>query len=484
MYNMAKESNIKTLFLCFVCIIISVFFIPKYALGITVQQEEEMSREFMKVVLKHFEFIEDPIVVNYLSDIGEKIVSVLPPQPFSYHFYVIKEDAFNAFASPAGNIFFNSGLLAVLENEEELAGVLAHEIAHVASRHISKKIERSKKIGVATLAGVVAGILLGAGGAAAAANAVTVGTMAAGQSVALAYSREDEAQADQICLDWLTRAGYSGDGMLSMLKKLRSQQWFSTDQIPTYLRTHPASEERMAFIDTWLERNRKRSSLKTSDDFERAHTWVVAMHGDETTALRKFESDVKNNPTNPFTHYGYGLVLAKTGNRKDAATHLKIALEKRAFDPYILKDLGRIYFLDGAYPEALQILASAKSIASSDPEGLFYLGRTQLELGRLSDAANTFEDLIKITSNYTPAFYYLGETYGKIGKLGEAHYSLGMYYNKKANLKTASFHFKRALENVNDPHKKAQIKEMLEKIRKEKKISAQNDGKTGRKQFF
>ncbi len=484
MYNMAKKSNLKILFLCFVCIMISVFFSPKHAPGITVQEEEEMSREFMKVVLKHFEFIEDPVVVNYLNDIGKKIVSILPPQPFSYRFYVIKEDAFNAFASPAGNIFVNSGLLVVLENEEELAGVLAHEIAHVVSRHISHKIERSKKIGVVTLAGVVAGMLLGAGGAAAAANAVTVGSMAAGQSMALAYSREDEAQADQICLDWLTRAGYSGDGMLSMLKKMRSQQWFGPDQVPTYLRTHPASEERMAFIDTWLEKNRKRPHPKAPYDFERAHTWMVAMHGDENTALRKFESDVKDNPSNPFTHYGYGLVLAKTGNRKEAAIHLKIALEKRAFDPYILKDLGRIYFLDGNYSEALHILASANSIASSDPEGLFYLGRTQLELGRLDDAANTFEELIKLKSDYTPALYFLGETYGKIGRLDDAHYYLGMYYQKKFNLKTASFHFKRALENESDPGKKAKIEEMLEKIRKERKLAEQNEDKEGRKQFF
>jgi predicted Zn-dependent protease len=154
-----------------------------------------------------------------VNDVGQKVVAVLPPQPFKYRFYVIKEDGYNAFASPAGHIFVNSGLIEAMESEEELAGVIAHEIAHVSLRHISKKIERSKKIGMATLAGVVAGVLLGSGGAAEAASAVTVGTLAAGQSVALAYSRDDEAEADQVGLEHLNRAGYSAQGLLTVLKK-------------------------------------------------------------------------------------------------------------------------------------------------------------------------------------------------------------------------------------------------------------------------
>jgi predicted Zn-dependent protease len=468
---------IKIFLLCSALITITAVIIPKRALSITVQQEEELSREFMKVVLKHFELIKDPIIVNYINNIGEKIISVIPPQPFTYRFYIIKEDVYNAFASPAGNIFINSGLLVALENEDELAGILTHEIAHVASRHISQKIARSKKIGAATIAGVVAGILLGAGGATTAAQAVTMGTMAAGQSMALAYSREDEIQADQIGLKWLTQAGYSGEGMLSVLKKLRSKQWFGTDKIPTYLRTHPASEERIVFINTLLEKNKKTSGHRSSYDFERAHTWITAIHGDENIALKKYESDIKKDPTNHLAHYGYGLVLAKTRNRKDAANHFKKALEKRAFDPYILKDLGKIYFLDGRYTEALNVLAGASSIALQDPEVLFYLGRTQLELKRLKNAVKTFEDVIAQSSDYPQAFYYLGETYSKMGMQGDAHYYLAFYYKEKANLKTATFHLKRALEITKDPNKRIKIKEMLEKIRGKKALAEKEESK-------
>lgn len=469
----------KFILLCSICIIVVGFISPARALGITVQQEKELSREFLKVVFKHYELIKDPLIVNYVNDVGNKIISVLPPQPFTYRFYIIKEDAYNAFASPAGHIFVYSGLLEAMENEEELAGIIAHEIAHVVCRHISQKIERSKKIGIATLAGIAAGIFLGAGGAATAANTAIFGSVAAGQSMALAYSREDETQADQIGLDCLARAGYNIKGLLSVLTKIRSKEWFGSDQIPTYLKTHPAIEERMALIDTRLKKNEKAVNVD-SYNFDRAHTRLVAVYEDTSTVIKKFESDVRNHPGNPLAHYGYGLVLAKTGNRKDAAEELKTALKKRAFDPYILKDLGMIYFLDGRFQEALLILEGATSITSDDPESYFYLGRTQMELGRIKDAAETFENLIEKHFDYTQAFYSLGETYSKLGRQGDAHYYLGIYYKKKANSKGAAFHLKRALKDMDDPVKRSKVEEMLEEIHKEEKLKRVQEKKEAR----
>ena len=443
--------------------------IPNQAFSITVKQEEELSHEFMKYILKHVELIEDPLIVNYVNKVGKRIISAIPPQPFTYHFYIIKDSVYNAFASPAGHIFINSGLFEAMDNEEELAGILGHEIAHVVCRHISQKIERSKKIGLATLAGIAAGIFLGTGGAAAAASAVTIGSMAAGQSIALAYSREDEMQADQLGLKHLTKAGYSGRGLLSVLKKIRSRQWFGSKQIPTYLTTHPAVEDRIVYISSWLENNTKpktQAPSKACYDFVIAHTRLVAMYGDERAALRKFQIHIDKHPESPMAHYGYSLILAKTGNRKDAIAHLKTALEKKAFDPNILRDLGRIYFLDGQYPEALNSLKGAAGIAPDDPETLFFIGRTQIELGKLNEAVSTFEKLIAKNPDYILALYFLGNVYGKLGKLEDAHYFLGIYYQNKQNYKNALFHLNRALKKTVDPDKKSKIEKLLKEIRK------------------
>ncbi|MDI6687441.1 MAG: M48 family metalloprotease [Desulfobacterales bacterium] len=450
-------------------ILIICMLVPGRAFSITVKEEEELSREFMKYVLKHAELIEDPIVVNYVNNVGKRIISAIAPQPFTYHFYIIKDNVYNAFASPAGHIFINSGLFEAMDNEEELAGILGHEIAHVACRHISQKIERSKKIGLATLAGIAAGIFLGTGGAATAASALTVGSMAAGQSIALAYSREDEMQADQLGLKYLTKAKYSSQGLLSALKKIRSRQWFSSDQVPTYLTTHPAIENRIAYISSQLGNDiipKSQASSETCYDFAIAHTKLVAMYGDENTALRKFQIHVKKHSESHMAHYGYALILARMGNRKEAIVHLKTALEKSAFDPNVLKDLGRIYFLDGQYPEALSSLKSAASMAPDDSENLFFIGRTQIELGMLKEAISTFEKLIAKDPDYTMALYFLGNVYGKLGKAEDAHYFLGIYYKNKQNYKNAMFHLNRALNTITNPDKRTKIERLLKEISK------------------
>ena len=458
----------KIFIIFFALILLADVCFPKAALCISVKKEEEMGREFMKVVLEHFELIEDPFIVNYVNKIGDKIVSALPPQPFNYRFYIIKEDTYNAFASPAGNVFINSGLFDAMENEEELAGILSHEIAHVVCRHISQRIERQSKIGLITLAGIAAGIFLGLEGGGAASSALTLGSVAAGQSISLAYSREDEMQADQIGLRFLNKAGYSGSGLLTMLKKIRSKQWFGSEQIPTYLTTHPASEDRIVYIGSWLETSEKPSGHVFNIDpydFQITHTRFVSMHGEESIVLKKFETRIAECPSDPMALYGYGLVLAKTGNLKDAEINLKRALEKRAFDFHILRDLGRIYFLDGRYEEALKTFETSLNIAPDDIECLFFLGRTQAGLGMYGTAENTFEKLIEKDPDYNQALYFLGDAYGRQGRLGDAHYYLGLYYKKEGNIKNAEFHLKRAL-NTNDPDRKLKIKEILKEISK------------------
>ena len=439
--------------------------VPAQVRGITIQEEEELSREFMKVVFQQYEVLKDPVIDDYVNEIGNKILSKLPPQPFKYHFYVVKEDVYNAFATPAGHIFVNSGLFAAMENEEELAGILSHEISHVSARHISQKIERSKKAQVATLAGIVAGALLGVGGAGTAANAVTMGSMAAGQSIMLAYSREDEIQADQMGLEILKKAGYSGSGLLTMLEKIRAKDWFGSN-IPTYLKTHPASEDRITYIDSWLVRNHNVKSAGDEYKFKRAQAFLVANYGDKETALRLFEQDVQKQPEDAMAHYGYGLVLARSGNREAAAVHIKSALEKNAFDPYILKDLGKIYFFDGHYEKALNIFENSLGIGQNDPESLLFKGRSQLELGRLEAATVSLEDLVRKDPKYTQAYYFLGEVYGKQGRMSEAHYYLGIYYHRKGQVRNAIFHLNRALNGINDSEKRRNIEDRLKVLRK------------------
>jgi predicted Zn-dependent protease len=452
----------------FVFAFIASVILTSNASSISIKEEEELAREFMRIVLSSFDLIEDPLIVDYVNKIGQRIVATLPPsQPYAYRFFVVREDVYNAFATPAGNIFVNSGLIEAMENEEELAGILAHEVAHVQARHISQKIERSKKIGLATLAGIAAGIFLGAGGGGDVAGAVTIGSIAAGQSAALAYSRENEIQADQLGLNYLVKAGYGGEGLLSILNKIRAKTWYDSEQMPSYLSTHPAVKDRLAYVDTRLAKNKKSaptSAKKTSYDFGAVHTRITALYGDERSALNKFKTAIADRPTDPMAYYGYGLVQARMGDRRTAVSYLRKALERKAFSPEILTALGRVYFMDGRYTKALNALEGAIGIFPGYPEAMFFLGRTQMEMGDLAEAEKSLQTLINKSPQYRQAYYFLGVIYGKQNKLADAHYTLGIYYLKKGNPSNARIQFNRALENTADADKREKIEKILEKL--------------------
>jgi predicted Zn-dependent protease len=463
---MSKNLYFKTLSAVLAALFLLGWSTPGWA--ISLKEEQELSQQFMQMVYRNYKIIDDPLIRAYISQVGRRILAFVPPQPFPYHFYVINEKVYNAFAIPAGHIFVNSGLLLAMNSQDELAGILAHEISHVVCRHISKRIDQSKKIDLATLAGVVAGIFLGvAGGSPEAAQALTLGSVAAGQSVALAHSREDESQADQHGLEYLTEAGYSAEGLLDILKKIRGKEWFGSDQIPTYMMTHPAIEDRITRIDTWLaapEHDRKEKP--PSRQFRRMQYRLRALYGDANEAVQFFKSGLAAHPSDMDMAYGYGLTLTRIGNYDQAVQYLQQALTQNALDPVVLGDLGKVYFLSGRTKQALEVLKGAMSLPDPNPEGLFYLGRTYIELGNYSAAADSLERVLQIQDDYTPAYYFLGEAYGKLGRDPDAHYFLGMFHFQRGDDRLAYHHLILAQKQIQDPDKLEIIKKTLEIIKK------------------
>jgi len=469
----------KLTYLWAVALLLMSQLVPQPASGLTVTDEEKMARSFLKIIYSHYEIIDDPVVADYVSKIGNRIVAKLNKPLFRYHFYVIKTDPYNAFAIPAGYIFINSGLLMAMEDEEELAGILAHEIAHVNARHISQKIETSKKLGWARMAGMAIGVLMGVtGGGADAAQAVTAGSAAATQSAELAYSRENEMQADQLGLNYLAASGYGAEGLLNILKKMRSKQWFDSKQVPTYLMTHPAVDDRIAYIDSQFASmptaDRQRSKEST-EEFERVITHLITQYGDEDLVLRQTEGALKNDPSNTLARYRYGLILARIGRRQEAIDQLRIILEKRAFDPYLLRDMGRIYFLDGQYQQALKMLNTANNMIPEDAQCRLFLGQTQMELGSYDEASLVLLRLVENNPDYTEAYYFLGQSLGKQGNLADAHYYLAIYHSRKRDYQTAAVQLQNALKYTEDAEKRAKIEDKLKEL---KGILAQKDEKS------
>jgi predicted Zn-dependent protease len=211
--------KIKNFFILLTTIfIIAAFSVESSAAFLSPEEETVLGDKFLKNIGSQYEFADYPYIVQYINDLGKYIGRQIEVPYFSLNFYVIKDNIINAFAAPAGHVFFFSGLIGIMDNVDELASVLAHELGHVSARHLASRIERSKKIGLATMAGILAGILIGGE----AAGALMTGSMAAGIQAELGYTREDERQADQLGYKYTHMTGFNPEGMITTLKKTRN----------------------------------------------------------------------------------------------------------------------------------------------------------------------------------------------------------------------------------------------------------------------
>ncbi len=430
--------------------------------ALTAREEKELAKEFLKAVNDYYDVIDDHIINDYIDSLGERLVQQASMQPFAFTFHVIREDTFNAFAGPGGNIFIFSGLIEAMGTENELAAIMAHEIAHVTGRHIRDMIDRSKKTGVASMAGLIAGILIGLGGAPTAGTAISIGSLAAGQSMILAYSRENELQADFFGRKILVDAGFHEYGAFSALQKIRSREWFGEDVIPTYLKTHPATAERMAMLGSSIEQDP--AALRNSYEYDRTRMRIMALYGKRGNALDRLHRMARNHPDDPAVAYGLGLALTEGGSPERGISHLKKAVSLKPEDPIIASALGKSFFLAGDNQSAIQTLKEIDNIAQYGPEGLRTLGRVQMAEKNSTEAIATFKKLLEHYPNDSQSLLFLGQSLGEKGRIGEAHYFLGRFHKAQGNVENALFHFNQALSHLQDPEKEAQIKEAIREM--------------------
>ncbi len=393
--------------------------------GVSIKDENEMGEKFESMLRAHLSMIEDPEVTRYLTGIVERIVKVVPPQPFTFRTAAILHNSMNAFAVPGGRVFVFSGLVMNFDTEEELAGVLAHEIAHVTQRHVAAGIERSQVLTLGTLLLAAAGVALaGAGGGALA--------LTAGQSAALKYSRIDENDADNMGYQYLVKAGYAPQGMAESFKKIRQKSWMAGSQVPTYLSTHPDIGDRITQISARVQsatqevRNRKEDPRA----FLRVKTLLWARYGEPQTALHMF--DGKNIPSCLAT-MGKGVVHARQNSVTEARKEFDQAVTCAPEDPLILREAGTFHYQKGDLRLAEELLNKAIRLDSRDYMAQFYLARLLNDTDRATQAIPYYIDVLR----YVPEDKEVHEAYarslGKSGKtfLAYLHLAYAALYGKE-----------------------------------------------------
>ena len=206
---------------------------------LSVPEEQRLGQQMSAQMRRELVFLPDRVVQGYVSEMGEKLVAAAGPQPFQYRFFVVEDDQINAFAAPAGYVYVHTQTILAARNASELAGVIAHEIGHVAERHIARNYNRRRNTGIGYQAAVLAAAALGGG---AAASVAQLGGGLAATAYINSFSREDELAADAFAVDVMPRAGYDPEGLVTFFQTLREQD---AGAPPQFLSSHPATEARI-----------------------------------------------------------------------------------------------------------------------------------------------------------------------------------------------------------------------------------------------
>lgn len=216
---------------------------------ISVADEIQLGRDAQREMRKKVPHI-DGAVQTYIAGVGRRLAAHANGPRYPYSFSIANDRRINAFALPGGPVWIDRGAIEAATDESQVAGVLAHEVAHIAQRHAAQQISNGA---IANgLLGLLGAVLGNVGGAATAENGARV--LAGGYM--LKFSRADEMEADSIGMDIVRRAGWDARGMLDFMQMLRARAGRDPSSVETFLSSHPAPAERVERFRAGLRRVR------------------------------------------------------------------------------------------------------------------------------------------------------------------------------------------------------------------------------------
>ena len=214
---------------------------------ISTQQEVQLGADYSRQINQQLPLINDRATLQYINNLGRQLAAAADQRGIPYYFYVVNSDAINAFAVPGGHIYVNRGLIERADNVSELAGVLAHEIGHVAERHSIEQLQRAQ--GANTLLTILYGGILRRNPG----QVEQVGVQAAGSAVFAGYSRDAEREADRVAVPYLVRTGYNPNGLPSFFQELLTEQRRNPSRVQQWFATHPTTQERITNVQAIIQ---------------------------------------------------------------------------------------------------------------------------------------------------------------------------------------------------------------------------------------
>jgi beta-barrel assembly-enhancing protease len=294
------------------------------------EDERTFPKDFERFLRASQLLVEDPMIRGFFEDMGYRLVAHSARPSSGFHFFVLNEPSINAFAAPAGVIGLHTGLILTAHDESEVAGVVAHEIAHITQDHLARGLEQAQQVSLPTMLATL-GLVLAAAAAGASADAnqaILMSGMGLAQQFQINHTRQNEAEADRIGIGLLAEAGYDPHGMARFFERLNMASRAMGQGPPEYLRTHPLTVNRIAEA-----RDRAEGlTVRGQRDGEMFHFVQARLRAQLVQRPEQAEEFFKariNDGTRPESAMRYGLALTWIRARRldEAAEQVAILLE-------------------------------------------------------------------------------------------------------------------------------------------------------------
>jgi predicted Zn-dependent protease len=449
--------------------------------ALSLEDESQIGRMVMRNLREAGMVLDDPEVHEYIQSLGLRLSSLAQDGNRNFNFFVVRDPAINAFALPGGYVGIHSGLMLETRNESELAGVLAHEVAHVTQRHIARGLEAQSRANMMTTAAMLAAILVGAAGGGS--SDVTMGAITAAQNMAaqagINFTRENEYEADRIGIGVLASAGFDPNAMPAFFDTMFRRTQLGPDRVPELLRTHPVTSNRIAESkDRALQYPpvNAKESLSYALMKERIRVLLVSRNGDPRDyykALGDNEADLSLAQT-----YGRGLSQLY-GNEADKAVVTFLRLRQQ--HPEVMAfhtALGQAQLATGRTQDALETLEHARVLAPRNVPVTVRYGEALMQAGR---AKRAHEVLLDLFNNVPPTQEQIRLTAmaaNAAGDVADAYSYMAEYHLMGGDLMLAINQLELALSvpSITDQQRSkfvARLKEVREWLPKERNRSKQ-----------
>jgi beta-barrel assembly-enhancing protease len=388
------------------------------------EQESGIGRQVIRQLRTEGWISSDAQVNEYLQSLGQRLASHGGSSGQVFNFYLVESADVNAFAVPGGYIGLNAGLFMNTRNESELAGVIAHEIAHVTQRHIARAFEQANRTGVATTLGMLAAVLIGASTGQ---SAVAQAGIAAGMSLQIQdqinHTRTHEYEADRIGIGTLAAAGFDPEGMVTMFEQMDRRARLSGTRVPPFLSTHPVSGARISEARARsLEHGPVVAQNSRAYGLMRAR--ARALVSQPTTALEYFTETMRGAAESDQNalRYGRALALTRLGRHDEARPILQTLLDAQDDVLYFHLALADLEYAAGNLDAALQRYQRAMRMFPGNTAVTIAYAEAMLHADRPEDAIPALVSLLPQREPDPQIFRLLAVASGAAGKLADAHY--------------------------------------------------------------